>query len=138
VEWNNSTVITGDIVECVATLPSQDGPEIQAHGRPSLIQTLLEHDLIDEFRIWIFPRVIGTGKRLFGDGTIPAALKLIDNKVTKTGVTINTYERAGDIDCGSFARDDPPEAEFELRHHLADGWSRPPTAWSTITSSRFS
>ena len=73
VEWNNSTLITGDVADYVATLKSQDGPEIQVHGSPGLIQTLLEHDLIDEFRLWIFPVVIGTGKRFFGDGTIPAA-----------------------------------------------------------------
>jgi dihydrofolate reductase len=68
----------------VATLKSQDGPEIQVHGSPGLIQTLLEHDLIDEFRVWIFPVVLGTGKRLFGDGAIPAALKLVDSKVSNT------------------------------------------------------
>jgi dihydrofolate reductase len=121
VEWNNSTLITGDVAVYVATLKSQHGPEIQVHGSPGLIQTLLEHDLIDEFRIWIFPVVIGTGKRLFGDGTIPAALKLVDSKVSKTGVTINTYERAGNIDIGSFEFDEPTEAEIERRRRLADG-----------------
>jgi hypothetical protein len=65
--------------------------------------------------------VIGTGKRLFGAGTIPAGLKLVDSKVSKTGVTINTYERAGDIDRGSFALDAPTEAEIERRRRLADG-----------------
>jgi dihydrofolate reductase len=121
VEWNNSTLIKDDVAEYVATLKSQDGPEIQVHGSPGLIQTLLEHDLIDEFRIWIFPLVIGTGKRLFGDGTIPAGLKLVDSKASKTGVTINTYERAGDIDSGSFEFDEPTEAEVERRRRLADG-----------------
>jgi dihydrofolate reductase len=121
VEWNNSTLITGDVAEYVATLKSQDGPEIQVHGSVGLIQTLLEHDLIDEFRIWIFPLVIGTGKRLFGDGTVPAGLKLLDSKVSKTGVTINTYERAGDINQGSFEFDEPTEAEVERRKRLAAG-----------------
>ena len=119
VEWNNSTLIAGDVAEYVATLKRQDGPEIQVHGSPGLIQTLLEHDLIDEFRVWIFPLVLGTGKRLFGDGTIPAALTLIDSKVSKTGVTINTYERAGDIDVGSFEFDEPTDAEIERRQRLA-------------------
>jgi dihydrofolate reductase len=119
VEWNNSTLITGDVAEYVATLKSQDGPEIQVHGSPGLIQTLLEHDLIDEFRMWIFPVVIGTGKRFFGDGTIPAGLELADSKVTKTGVTINTYERAGDINSGSFEFDEPTEAEIDRRQRLA-------------------
>jgi dihydrofolate reductase len=121
VEWNNSTLITGDVADYVATLKSQDGPEIQVHGSPGLIQTLLKHDLIDEFRLWIFPVVIGTGKRFFGDGTIPAALKLVDSKVSKTGVTINTYERGGDIGSGSFELDEPTPAEIERRRRLADG-----------------
>ena len=119
VDWNNSTLITGDLAEYVATLKGQDGPEIQVHGSPGLTQTLLEHDLIDEFRVWVFPVVLGTGKRLFGDGTIPAALKLADSKVSKTGVTVNTYERAGDIAVGSFEFDEPTEAEIERRQRLA-------------------
>src|ERR671915_2567694 len=119
VDWNNSTLITGDAAEYVATLKSQDGPEIQVHGSPGLIQTLLEHDLIDEFRMWIFPVVLGTGKRLFGGGAIPAALKLIDSKASKTGVTMNIYERAGDIEPGSFEFDEPTEAEIERRQRLA-------------------
>jgi dihydrofolate reductase len=119
-DWNNSTLITGDVAEYVSILKSQEGPDIQVQGSPGLIQTLLEHDLIDEFRIWIFPVVIGAGKRLFGDGTIPAGLKLVDSKVSKTGVTINTYERAGDIDRGSFALDEPTEAEIERRRRLTD------------------
>jgi dihydrofolate reductase len=123
VEWNNSTLITGDVAEYLATLKSQDGPEIQVHGSPGLIQTLLEHDLIDEFRLWIFPVMIGTGKRFFGDGTIPAGLKLIDSKVSKTGVTINTYEPAGDINRGSFEFDEPTAAEIERRQRLAAGQS---------------
>jgi dihydrofolate reductase len=119
VDWNNSTLITGDVAEYVATLKSEDGPEIQVHGSPGLVQTLLEHDLIDEFRLWIFPIVVGTGKRFFGAGAIPAALKLVDSKVSKTGVTINVYERAGDINPGSFEFDEPTEAELERRRHLA-------------------
>jgi dihydrofolate reductase len=121
VDWNNSTLITGDVAEYVAGLKSQDGPEIQVHGSPGLIQTLLEHDLIDEFRLWIFPVVIGTGKRFFGEGTVPASLRLVDSKASKTGVTINTYERAGDIDTGSFEFDEPTAAEIERRKRLADG-----------------
>jgi dihydrofolate reductase len=118
VEWNNSTLISGDVGEYVAELKKQDRPEIQVHGSPGLIQTLLEHDLIDEFRMWIFPVVIGKGKRFFGDGTVPAALKLADSKVSKTGVTINTYERAGAIDTGSFEFDEPTEAELGRRERI--------------------
>ena len=69
--------------------------------------------------MWIFPVVIGTGKRFFGDGTISAGLKLVNSKVTKTGVTVNTYERAGDIKPGSFEFDEPTAAELERRHRLA-------------------
>jgi dihydrofolate reductase len=118
VEWNNSVLITGDVAEYVAELKRQDGPEIQVHGSPGLIQTLLAHDLIDEYRMWIFPLVLGGGKRFFGDGTIPAGLELRDSKVSKTGVTINTYERAGGVDTGSFEFDQPTEAEVERRRRL--------------------
>jgi dihydrofolate reductase len=123
VEWNNSTLIPGDVAEYVAELKSQDGPEIQVHGSAGLIQTLLEHDLIDEFRLWIFPVVIGTGKHFFGGGTIPAGLKLVDSKVSKTGVTTNTYQRAGDVKPGSFEFDEPTEAEIERRRRLAKAQS---------------
>ena len=119
VDWNNSTLLTGGVAEYVAELKRQDGPEIQVHGSVGLIQTLLEHDLIDEYRLWIFPLVLGKGKRFFGAGTIPGGMKLVDSAVSKTGVTINTYERAGDIDLGSFEFDEPTEAEMERRKRLA-------------------
>jgi dihydrofolate reductase len=118
-EWNNSTLIAGDVADSVAALKSEDGPEIQVHGSPGLIQTLLRHGLIDELRVWTFPLVLGTGKRLFGDGAIPVALRLVGNEVTATGVTISVYERAGDIDPGSFEFDEPTEAELERRRRLA-------------------
>jgi dihydrofolate reductase len=118
VDWSNSTLIPGDVAEYVGALKREDGPEIQVHGSPGLIQTLLRHDLIDELRLWTFPVVIGTGKRLFGDGTVPAALRLLDNEVTATGVTISTYERAGEIDAGSFEFDEPTDAEIERRQKL--------------------
>jgi len=118
-EWRNSTIITGDLAEYVTRLKRQDGPEIQVHGSPGLIQTLLEHDLIDDFRVWIFPVVIGTGKRLFGAGAIPAALRLVDSAVSKTGVTINIYQRAGAIERGEMDFEQPTEAELERRRRLA-------------------
>jgi len=118
-DWQNSTLIAGDVPEYVAALKSEDGPEIQVHGSPGLVQTLLEQDLVDEFRMWIFPVVIGTGKRFFGKGTIPAALRLVDSHVSRTGVTINVYERAGDVEPGSFEFDEPTEAELERRRRLA-------------------
>ena len=114
-EWNNSTVIAAD---SGAELKRSDGPEIQVHGSPGLIQTLLEHDLIDEYRLWIFPLVIGTGKRLFGDGAIPIGLRLVDSTTTATGVTVNTYVRSGAIEPGSFEFDEPTEAELARRERL--------------------
>jgi dihydrofolate reductase len=119
VEWNNSTLITGDVADYVRALKAEDGPEIQVHGSPGLIQTLLRHDLIDQYRMWIFPLALGTGKRFFGDGTIPVGLKLVDSTVTKSGVTVNTYERAGEISPGSFEFDEPTEAELNRRRRLA-------------------
>ena len=80
--------------------------------------TLLENDHIDEFRVWTFPVVLGAGKRLFGDGAIPAALELVDSKVSKTGVTIGVYRRAGAIESGSMEFDEPTEAEIERRRRL--------------------
>jgi dihydrofolate reductase len=102
-EWSNSLLIEGDAAAGIAALKKQDGPELQVHGSGNLIQTLLRHNLVDEYRLWVFPLVIGSGKRLFSDGTVPSALRLVDSKVSSTGVVIGTYEPAGEIVTGSFA-----------------------------------
>jgi dihydrofolate reductase len=104
-EWKPSVLIDGDAAEGIAALKKEDRPELQVHGSANLLQTLLRHNLVDEFRLWVFPVVIGSGKRLFADGTIPAGLKLVDSKVSTTGVVIGTYEPAGEIVTGSFALD---------------------------------
>src|SRR5665647_180991 len=104
-EWSNSVLIKGDAAEGIAALKKQDGPELQVHGSGSLIQTLLHHNLIDQYRLWVFPLVIGSGKRLFSEGTIPQGLTLVDSQVSSTGVMIGTYEPAGEIVTGSFALD---------------------------------
>jgi dihydrofolate reductase len=104
-EWSNSVRIEGDAAEGLAALKQEDGPELQVHGSGNLIQTLLRHNLVDEFRLWVFPLVIGPGKRLFAEGTIPSGLKLVDSKVSTTGVVMGTYESAGEIVTGSFALD---------------------------------
>ena len=104
-EWSNSVLIEGDAAEGIAALKQEDGPELQVHGSGNLIQTLLRHDLVDQYRLWVFPLVIGSGKRLFSEGTIPSGLKLVDSKVSTTGVVIGTYEPAGEIVTGSFALD---------------------------------
>jgi dihydrofolate reductase len=104
-EWSNSVRIEGDAAEGIAALKKEDGPELQVHGSGNLIQTLLRHNLVDQFRLWVFPVVIGSGKRLFSEGTIPSGLRLVDSKVATTGVVIGTYEPAGEIVTGSFALD---------------------------------
>ncbi|MGH3042603.1 MAG: dihydrofolate reductase family protein [Gaiellaceae bacterium] len=120
VEWNNSTLLEGDAAEAIAKLKQEDGPEIQVHGSWNLIQTLLEHDLVDEFRLMIFPVVLGTGKRLFADGAVPAGLGLAESATSATGVLMATYKREGDIRYGSFALDEPTEEERERRKRLAE------------------
>jgi len=102
-DWKPSVLIDGDAAEGVAALKKEEGPELQVHGSGNLIQTLLRHELIDEFRLWTFPVVVGRGKRLFSDGTVPAGLKLVDSTVSSTGVTIGTYVPAGEVVTGSFA-----------------------------------
>jgi dihydrofolate reductase len=104
-EWGPSVLVDGDADEGIAALKKGDGPELQVHGSGNLIQTLMRHNLVDEYRLWAFPLVIGSGKRLFSDGTIPSALKLVDTKVSTTGVVIGTYEPAGEVVTGSFAPD---------------------------------
>jgi len=103
VSWNNSSLLEGDVAEAVSKLKAEPGDEIQVTGSGELIQTLLEHDLVDEYRLWVFPLVLGEGKRLFARGTVPGALKLVDTKISTTGVAIHSYERAGQIQYGSFA-----------------------------------
>jgi dihydrofolate reductase len=103
--WSNSVLIEGDAAEGLAALKAEDGPELQVHGSANLIQTLLRHNLVDQFRLWVFPLVIGSGKRLFSEGTIPSGLTLVDHKVSTTGVVIGTYEPAGEIATGSFGPD---------------------------------
>ena len=104
-EWSNSVLIEGDAAEGIAALKKEDGPELQVHGSGNLIQMLLRHNHVDKFRLWVFPLVIGSGKRLFSEGTIPSGLRLVDSKVSTTGVVIGTYEPAGEIVTGSFALD---------------------------------
>ena len=104
-EWSRSVLIDGDAAEGVAALKQEEGPELQVHGSGNLVQTLLRHQLVDEFRLWVFPLVLGSGKRLFADGTVPAGLRLVDSTVSATGVMIGTYEPAGEIVTGSFAPD---------------------------------
>jgi dihydrofolate reductase len=100
VTWNNSHLLKGDVAEEVAKLKTQEGGEIQVHGSGNLLQTLLKHDLIDTLRIWQFPVVLGTGKRLFGEGAIPRSFRLVDTQLNTTGAILHVYERAGDLRYG--------------------------------------
>jgi dihydrofolate reductase len=102
-DWTNSVLLDAEVPAAVAALKDTEGPELQVHGSADLIQTLMRHDLIDEYRIWVFPVVVGTGKRLFADGVVPKALTLIDSTLSSTGVMIGTYRPAGAINVGSFA-----------------------------------
>jgi dihydrofolate reductase len=117
-EWEPSQLLKGDVGEAVARLKEEDGPELQVHGSSDLIQTLLRDGVIDRFRVLIFPVVLGTGKRLFGEGAPRGALKLVDSQVSSTGVVMATYEPAGEIPIGSFALEEPTEAEVRRREGL--------------------
>ncbi len=100
VTWNNSHLLKGDVAEEVLKLKAQGGGEIQVHGSGDFVQTLLRHDLIDALRIWHFPVVLGTGKRLFGEGTIPRAFQLVESQQTATGAVLHMYERVGGLKYG--------------------------------------
>ena len=102
-EWENSKLIEGDVPEGVRALKEEDGPELQVHGSANLIQTLLEHGLVDEFRLQIFPLVLGKGKRLFDGGTVPAGLEPASSQVLSNGVIVATYRSGAEIKYGSFA-----------------------------------
>jgi dihydrofolate reductase len=104
-EWAKSVLIEGDAAEGIAALKKTDGPELQVHGSGNLIQTLLRNNLVDRFNLWVFPLVIGSGKRLFAEGTVPAGLKLVDSTVFTTGVVMGRYEPAGEVVTGTFALD---------------------------------
>jgi dihydrofolate reductase len=98
--WNNSHLLKGDVAREVAKLKVQEGGEIQVHGSSILLQTLLRHDLVDTLRIWQFPVVLGTGKRLFGEGAIPGSFRLVDTQQTAPGAVLHVYERAGGLKYG--------------------------------------
>jgi dihydrofolate reductase len=102
-EWQNSELISGDAVAKIKELKEQDGPDLQVHGSGNLIQTLLKNDLVDELWLKIFPVTLGTGKRLFSEGTIPKAFELLECKASSSGVIVANYKRAGEIKTGSFA-----------------------------------
>lgn len=103
VDWNNSELLEGDVPSAVKKLKEADGPEIQVHGSSNLLQTLIANDLIDQYQLWFFPVVLGQGKRLFEEGTTPLGFKLVDSQSFSKGVIVGLFERAGDVQTGTFA-----------------------------------
>jgi dihydrofolate reductase len=117
-EWENSKLIQRGVPEGIRALKEGDGPELQVHGSANLLQTLLEHGLIDEFRVMIFPLVLGNGKRLFDGGTVPAGLEVASSEVSPGGVIMATYRSGAEIKYGSFAPETPSESELARRAAL--------------------
>jgi dihydrofolate reductase len=101
-EWEETIRIRGDVVAEIEKLKQQAGPMLQVHGSSNLIQTLLAYDLVDELWLKVFPVVLGKGKRLFGEGTIPAAFRLTESKISPSGVIVASYRRDGEVRLGSF------------------------------------
>ncbi|MCI0579593.1 MAG: dihydrofolate reductase family protein [Chloroflexi bacterium] len=101
-EWEETIQISGDVVAEIEKLKQQDGPMLQVHGSSQLIQSLLANDLVDELWLKVFPVTLGKGKRLFGEGTIPAAFKLIESTVSPSGVIVASYQRDGEVKLGTF------------------------------------
>jgi dihydrofolate reductase len=94
-EWQPSVFLSGDIVEKITMIKQQQGPDLHVWGSGTLVQTLIQHDLVDAFWLMIYPLTLGAGKRLFADGTIPMAFRVTESIVTPDGVIVVNYERAG-------------------------------------------
>jgi dihydrofolate reductase len=101
-EWRNSVFLKGNVVDEIKKVKQQEGPDLHVYGSGNLIQTLLKHDLVDEFWLRIFPITLGTGKRLFAEGTMPIAFSLHEAKTSPSGVIVSTFKRAGEVETGSF------------------------------------
>ena len=122
-QWNNSSLLGGDIVSAITALKVQPGLDLQIIGSGNLIQALQAASLIDEYNIWTYPVVLGRGKRLFENGARPCALRLVASKVSTTGVVMSTYVPAGDIPPGSFIHGEPSAKELTRRAKMAaDAW----------------
>jgi dihydrofolate reductase len=100
--WERSVLLEGDVAQAVAGLKQEDGPELQVHGSGDLLQTLIREGVVDEFQLLVFPVLVGSGKRLFPQGTVPASLKLIESRVSPSGVFIGRYQPAGELVTGTF------------------------------------
>jgi dihydrofolate reductase len=120
-DWNNSTLLHGDVVSAVIALKEQAGHDLQIIGSGNLIQTLQAASLIDEYNVLTFPVVLGRGKRLFGEAAKPSALRLVRSQASSTGVVMSTYVPDGDIRLGSFESVEPSEKELARRKRMANG-----------------
>jgi dihydrofolate reductase len=118
-QWNNSSVLGGDIVSAITALKVQAGHDLQIIGSGNLVQTLQAASLIDEYNVWMYPVVLGRGKRLFENGAGPFALRLVASKVSRTGVVMGTYVPAGDIPLGSLSQAEPSAKELTRRAKMA-------------------
>lgn len=118
-DWEHAQILSGDAGEKVRMLKASDGSDLHIWGSGALLQTLIAAGLIDEYRMWIAPVVLGEGKRLFGNGVLPVRLELIDTLRTSTGVLINTYRPAGPVPQASLPPDNPSEEELARRKKLA-------------------
>jgi dihydrofolate reductase len=116
--WQNSQSLGSDVATSLRDMKKKEGPRLLVQGSSNLVQTLLAQDLIDEITLLTFPLALGPGKRFFGNGTRPGAFRLAKSTVSDPGVLISRYERSGDIRTGSFAPENPSEAEIERRKNL--------------------
>ncbi|MDO9418647.1 dihydrofolate reductase family protein [Pararhizobium sp.] len=116
--WQNSQGLGTDIAATLRDLKGHDGPDLLIQGSSEMIQTLLANDLVDEFRLLIFPIIFGKGKRLFGDSAMPAGLRLTGSSTTENGIILANYERGGAIETGSFEMETPTQAELDRRANL--------------------
>lgn len=121
VNWYNSTLLHGDVADAVAALKLEEGADLQIIGSGELIQTLHSASLIDEYNIWIFPLVLGEGKRLFPNTIHPRSLKLIRSKLSESGVIMTTYVPVGEVQVGSYVTTEPSERELIRRKRISSG-----------------
>jgi dihydrofolate reductase len=122
-EWNNSTLLGEPVAQNLARLKGDGNGMMLMFGSGGLIRSLLPHELIDELRLWIFPLLLGKGKRMFPDDASPAGLKLTEAKSFGTGVVLQRYHRAGKPSYGSFLNPNPPAVELERRRRFAEAGS---------------
>jgi dihydrofolate reductase len=101
-DWYNTTIIKGDVAAEVARLKEQPGRELQVHGSGTLARTLIDNDLVDEFRLLVFPVIVGAGRRLFADAGLATGLRLVDSRTTGSGIAIHVYRPTGRAGFGEF------------------------------------